>query len=94
MKIENNIAILKRFYVDKNIEIKKFGYLLYFELEKKIFENELKEIYLTSGKKLKNAHKFYKRNGEILENNNPGILLEKAFLYRKQYFDELQYDCM
>lgn len=95
MKIENNIAILKRFYVDRKYRNQKVGYLLYLELEKKIFEKELKEIYLTSGKELENAHKFYKRNGWILENNNPGIFVrEGAFLYKKQYFNELQYDCM
>ena len=87
--------ILKRFYVDRKYRNQKVGYLLYLELEKKIFEKELKEIYLTSGKELENAHKFYKRNGWILENNNPGIFVrEGAFLYKKQYFNELQYDCM
>lgn len=56
---------------------------------------KLKEIYRMSGKKLENACEFYKRNGGILENNNPRIFIrEGAFLYKKQYFNELQYDCM
>lgn len=72
-KYENDLAILKRFYVDENYRNKKIGYLLYYEMEKELRNKNINKIYLTSGKELLNAHKFYEKNGWVLEDNNPGI---------------------
>lgn len=81
-----NLAILKRFYVSKEIRKRKIGFLLYKTLEKIIKEKNIKNVYLVSGKELKYAHKFYKRNGWIVEKNNPGIYVRKnAILYKKDF---------
>ena len=86
LKYENGIAILKRFYVLKEIRKRKIGFLLYKTLEKIIKEKNIKNVYLVSGKELKYAHKFYKRNGWMEEKNNPGIYVrENAILYKKDF---------
>lgn len=86
MNFENDLAILKRFYVDKEYRNRKIGFLLYQELEKRIIQKEIQEMYLTSGRELKNAHIFYERNGWTLETNNPGIKIRKeAFLFKKEF---------
>jgi len=85
MKFENNIAVLKRFYVDEKYRKKKIGYLLYMEIEKALVEANIEQVYLTSGKELEQAHKFYKRNGWKMESKNPGIYIRTgADLYKKQ----------
>ena len=95
MNFENDIAILKRFYVDKEYRNRKIGFLLYQELEKRIIKKEIQEIYLTSGKELKNAHNFYERNGWILEHSNPGVKIrEEAFLFKKIFYKKAQYCCI
>ncbi len=82
---ENKIAVLKRFYVSKDSRKKKIGYLLYKTLEENIKFNNIKNIYLVSGKELECAHVFYKKNGWKEEINNPGIFVrEGAILYKKE----------
>ena len=85
IKFENDVALLKRFYVDKEYRGKKVGYLLYNNLEKQIIIKKINKIYLTTGNNLKTAHKFYERNGWIKEKLNPGIYVRKeADLYKKE----------
>ncbi len=85
IKIENNVAVLKRFYVDNDYRKRKIGFLLYYELEKIINKKKINTIYLTSGKELEGAHKFYERNGWVKDTNNPGIYIRKgAYLYKKE----------
>lgn len=84
MKFENEIAVLKRFYVLEKYRKLKIGLLLYRTLEEKIKNRNITEIYLVSGKKLESAHKFYEKNGWITEYNNPGIFVrDGAILYKK-----------
>ena len=86
IKIENGIAVLKRFYVDKNYRSKKIGYALYTNLEGQIKKIHVNQIYLTTGKELKTAHQFYEKNGWKLAKENPGIFVRKgADLYQKQF---------
>lgn len=86
LKYENGIAVLKRFYVFKEVRKRKIGFLLYKTLEDLIIGKTIKNIYLVSGKELGYAHKFYKRNGWFLEKNNPGIYVrENAVLYKKKF---------
>ena len=85
IKYEKNIAILKRFYVNKKYRKKKIGYLLYNNLEERIKQMKIKNIYLITGNKLKNAHNFYERNGWLKSDKNPGIYVrDGATLYKKQ----------
>ena len=85
IKFENGIAVLKRFYVDKEYRKKKIGYLLYTNIEKQIIKKNINKVYLTTGKELKNAHKFYERNGWEKEDKNPGIYVRQgAHLYKKE----------
>lgn len=85
IKFENNIAVLKRFYVHEKYRKKKIGYLLYLEIEKTIRKLNINQIYLTSGKELENAHRFYERNGWKKEKTNPGIYVrEGADLLKKE----------
>ena len=85
IKYENDIAILKRFYVEKEYRNRKIGFLLYYELEKIIDKKSINTIYLTTGQELEGAHKFYEKNGWIKEANNPGIYVrEGAYLYKKE----------
>ena len=85
IKFEKNIAILKRFYVNEKYRKKKIGYLLYSNLEEKIKQMKIEKIYLTTGNKLKTAHKFYEQNGWFKTENNPGIYVRKdANLYKKE----------
>lgn len=85
IKFENGVAILKRFYVDENYRKRKIGYLLYVEIEKEIKKRAIDKIYLTTGKELKSAHKFYERNGWVKEDSNPGIYVRNgADLYIKK----------
>ena len=82
IKFENDIALLKRFYVDKNYRKKKIGYLLYKNIEEQIINKRINRIYLTTGINLKDAHRFYEKNGWMKEKLNPGIYVrEKADLY-------------
>ena len=91
IKYENNIAILKRFYVDEKYRNRKVGFLLYYELEKIIKKKNINKIYLTSGKELEGAHKFYEKNGWIKEENNPGIFVrEGANLYKKEMKESVE----
>lgn len=84
IKFENEIAMLKRFYVSEKYRKMKIGYLLYRTLEEKIKNKNIEEVYLISGKELGCAHKFYERNGWKIEMNNPGIFVrDGAILYKK-----------
>lgn len=81
---ENNIPVLKRFYVAKEYRNKKIGLLLYKKLEEKLKRKKIKNIYLVTGKELIGAHRFYEKNGWVIEINNPGIFVrDGAFLYKK-----------
>lgn len=85
IKFENGVAVLKRFYVDKEYRRQKIGYLLYTNIEKEIIEKNIDKVYLTTGSELKNAHKFYERNGWRKEYANPGIYVRQgAYLYKKE----------
>ena len=85
IKFENDIALLKRFYVDKNYRKKKIGYLLYKNIEEQIINKRINRIYLTTGINLKDAHRFYEKNGWMKEKLNPGIYVrEEADLYKKE----------
>ena len=85
IKFENDIALLKRFYVDKNYRKKKIGYLLYKNIEEQIINKRINRIYLTTGINLKDAHRFYEKNGWKKEKLNPGIYVrEEANLYKKE----------
>lgn len=85
IKFENDVALLKRFYVDKNYRKKKIGYLLYKNIEEQIINKRINRIYLTTGINLKDAHRFYEKNGWMKEKLNPGIYVrEEADLYKKE----------
>ncbi len=66
----DTIGILKRFYIDKDYQRLGIGTLLYnkFETYAKTKTN-IKTIYLACGQSLKNAHKFYIKNGWKQINN-------------------------
>ena len=66
----NTIGILKRFYIDKDYQRLGIGTLLYnkFETYAKTKTN-IKTLYLACGQSLKNAHKFYIKNGWKQINN-------------------------
>ena len=86
---ENDIALLKRFYVDKEYRSQKIGLILYAELDKIIKEKHIEKVYLTSGNNLESAHKFYEKNGWEESKENPGIFLRKgAKLYTKEVKEE------
>lgn len=86
LKINNNISILKRFYVKKEYRGQKIGFLLYQNLEQFIIEKKIPIVYLTTGDELKNAHNFYKKNGWILETSKTKIYVRKgAKLYKKEF---------
>lgn len=66
----NTIGILKRFYIDKDYQRLEIGASLYNELETYAkTRTNIKTIYLVCGQSLKNAHKFYKKNGWKQINN-------------------------
>ena len=91
MKFENKNAVLKRFYVLEKYRKMKIGLLLYKTLEEKIKLKNIQEIYLVSGKESEYAHKFYERNGWVVENKNPGIFIrDGAILYKKTKKTKLQ----
>ena len=84
------MAILKRFYVSEKVRKQRIGFLLYKTLEEIIKINNIKNIYLVSGKELECAQAFYKKNGwkETLE--NPGLFVRKgAVLYQKEIKEDL-----
>lgn len=86
---ENEVCMLKRFYVDKDYRSQKIGLILYAELDKVIKEKHIEKIYLTSGNNLENAHKFYEKNGWEESKENPGIFLRKgAKLFTKEVKEE------
>lgn len=59
----NNIGILKRFYVAKDYQHLGLGTKLYNTFENYVKKNtNIKVLYLTCGKVLKDAHKFYLKN--------------------------------
>lgn len=85
VKFENDIAVLKRFYVDPEYRSQKVGFRLYSELENIISQKNISKVYLTTGKELEDAHRFYERNGWTKEKENPGIYCRKgADLYQKE----------
>ena len=84
---ENNMAILKRFYVSDKYRKQKLGLFLYKTLEEIIRINNIKNIYLVSGKDLEYARRFYEKNGWKVESSNPGIFVRKgAILYKKEMY--------
>ena len=86
---ENEVCMLKRFYVDKDYRSQKIGLILYAQLDKVIKEKHIEKIYLTSGNNLENAHKFYEKNGWEESKENPGIFLRKgAKLFTKEVKEE------
>lgn len=88
IKFENEVALLKRFYVDKQYRRKKIGYLLYKNIENQIIKKNIDKVYLTTGKKLIKAHEFYEKNGWKREKINPGIYIrDGAYLYKKEMGD-------
>ena len=83
---ENDLAILKRFYVAKEKRKKKIGFLLYKTLEEIVKLKKIEKLYLVSGKELNYAFNFYTRNGWNIEVNNPGIFVRNnANLYQKSF---------
>ena len=64
-KINNNIGILRRFYIQEEYQNQKVGSNLYKILEKYSRKNNINTLYLTCGKILEKAHKFYTKNGWI-----------------------------
>lgn len=86
---ENDIALMKRFYVDENYRSQKIGLMLYAKLDEVIKEKHIEKIYLTSGNNLENAHKFYEKNGWTISEDNPGVFLRKgAKLFSKEVKEE------
>ena len=62
----NTIGILKRFYIDKDYQRLGIGSLLYKEFETYVkTRTNIKTLYLACGQSLKEAHKFYEKNGWI-----------------------------
>lgn len=85
VRYENDLAILKRFYVSPKYRSQKIGLELYLNLEKVMEEKGINKVYLTTGKELQNAHKFYEKNGWKKELDNPGIFCRSgADLYKKE----------
>lgn len=71
-------GILKRFYVGCNYQNKGIGRQLFACLEEFIIHNtSCRKIYLTCGKVLENAHRFYKENG-FIQISKPDIDLHYA----------------
>lgn len=58
-----NIGIVRRFYVQEEYQNKKIGTNLYDTLEKYSKKVNINILYLTCGKVLKKAHRFYLNNG-------------------------------
>ena len=58
-----HIGIVKRFYIQEEYQNKRVGTNLYQMLEKYCRENNIEVLYLTCGKILKKAHRFYFNNG-------------------------------
>ena len=58
-----NIGIVRRFYVQEEYQNKKIGTNLYETLEKYSKTVNINILYLTCGKVLKKAHRFYLNNG-------------------------------
>ena len=87
---ENGMAILKRFYVSEKVRKQRIGFLLYKTLEEIIKINNIKNIYLVSGKELECAQAFYKKNGWKETLDNPGLFVRKgAVLYQKEIKEDL-----
>lgn len=88
MKLDEQNAEFKRFYVRKDYRNMSIGYQLYKIAEKYAKENKFKYLYLSSGKDLKKAHRIYKKNGWDLINkseNNLNVFVRKeAKLFRKE----------
>lgn len=60
----NEYGVLKRFYVDEEYQNNGIGSKLYSMFYEYIEKNtKIKQVYLVSGRALKNAHNFYKRKG-------------------------------
>lgn len=58
------VGILKRLYIDENYQNLGIGSMLYKSLENyAIKKTNVKTLYLTCGKVLENAHKFYTKHG-------------------------------
>lgn len=61
---QNDIGILKRFYVSGDYQNLGIGLRLYKMLEDHIINNtDIKTLYLACGRVLEKAHKFYLKNG-------------------------------
>lgn len=71
LKVENKHASLHRFYVSKSYRSCKIGSGLYERLEQYAYDKHVKEIYLSSGRHLKNAHAFYQKHGfEVIDDSD------------------------
>lgn len=88
MKLDEENAEFKRFYVRKDYRNKSIGYDLYKIAENYAKENKFKYLYLSSGKDLKKAHRIYNINGWNLidkNDNKVNIFVRKeAKLFRKK----------
>lgn len=58
-------GILRRFYIQAEYQNQKVGSNLYQILEKYSIENNINTLYLTCGKILEKAHRFYTNNGWV-----------------------------
>lgn len=85
MRIDNNNAELKRFYVKKNYRGMHIGANLYQIAEKFSKEKEIENLYLVTGNKSIKAKKIYNKNGwheaNGFEKNNKIYVREGAELY-------------
>lgn len=87
LKINNEEAEFKRFYVRKDYRNKHIGFKLYSIAEEYANYSGIKTLYLVTGKESKKAHWIYYKNGWNRTNkeyDNVGIFIrEGANLYKK-----------
>ena len=64
VEVKDGKGVLKRFYVDKDYHNKGIGTELYKTFEKYVIENtNVRILYLSCGKVLKDTHRFYENRG-------------------------------
>ena len=74
----NNLAEFKRFYVDPSYRGKGYGSKLLKKAIEFCKENKFKKIEFESGKKFKDAHKFYQKRGfKIVKEDERGFYMEQ-----------------
>jgi len=94
LKIDDENAEFKRFYVKENYRNKHIGFKLYKMAENFAKKNKIKKLFLVSGNKSIKAHNIYYKNGweltnKLIENVNI-VMRDGVELYKKEIICERQ----